>query len=156
MTRAKPSCKHRDMDTKEKALDYLRKHPLDYNGAAKLLEMGFLEFMEFRGLHLSEFMAVEEETYNLIEHLTMLQALGQELPEEYANFDFQKARFVLQCRKGWNATTKVQRVGEDKKPKSRGMGKKMLDDYFNKSKIGVTEDEGGIEILSETKRRNLQ
>jgi len=145
------------MDLTEKileVLEHLRSHPLDYTGCAKILDMEFLEFMELRGLHLKRFMEVEEESYNILEHLVMMDAMGQELPEKYKNYDFQKARHVLACRKGWNATSKIQRVPV-KPAEPTGKGKQLVDDYLSKKKIGDM-DGTGIKILSTTARRNMQ
>lgn len=142
---------------KELALNHLRTHPMDYNGCAKLLNMEYLEFLEFRGMHVQEFQNVEDATINLLEHLCMMKAMGQTLPAKYEDFDFQQAKWVLQCRGkgGWSTTTKVQNVSQAA-PQATGKGKVILDRYFDKTGKTKDEKEAGVTILSETARRNLQ
>lgn len=143
------------MSTPEKrkeCLAYLTQHPLDYAGCAQIMGMTYLQFMEYRGLYLSEFMEVEERVYNLLEHLVMMATLGQPLPEEYKDFNFQRARWVLQCRRGWSVAAKAERQ-PNKSPEPTGEGKRLIDEYFARGAIG---DEGGVEIFSMSKRRDVQ
>ena len=145
------------MDNDEKkqlALSYLQDNPLDYTGAAELLGVSFIDFMEFRGLYLKEFQEVEDKIFNLLEHLCMMTALGQPLPAQYADFDFQKARWILGCRRGWSVANKMVRV-PTVAPEPTGEGKRLVDEYFSKGKLG-DNDGSRIEILSETKRRDMQ
>lgn len=140
-------------DKKEEALEHLRNHPMDYNGAARIMEMEMDEFLVFRGLYLKEFHNAEDGPFNWMEHLCMLKALGQPMPEGYEDFDFNKAMKILQCKRGWSATTKVERVPV-KQPESTGEGKRLIEEYFSKQE---NEDgDGEVTILSETERRNLQ
>lgn len=145
-----------DDDSKALALDHLRVFPLDHVGVARLLGVELNQFLEFRGLHINEFKQVEDESFSLLEHLCMMSALGQPLPEEYKDFDFAKAKWVLQCRKGW-ATTKNVRSLDDEKPKAKpnGYAEKLLDKHLTNPSLYDESDREGT-ILSREIRRKLQ
>jgi len=138
---------------KQEALEYLSTHPLDYAGCAEIMNMTYLQFMEYRGMYLHEFMEVEERTYNLLEHLVMLATLGQPLPDEYKDFNFQRARWVLQCRRNWSVAAQKAPREPKRTAESSGEGKRLIDEYFSKGVIG---DESGVKILSAGKRRDVQ
>lgn len=82
----------------EQIVEFLSNNPGDFTGAAKLVKIPREKLLELLDKFPGLFADIEDAYFDKLNSLCRLDAMGRNLPGEFDNFDFEKAKTLLTWR----------------------------------------------------------